>query len=256
MPPTPSIKSAPGGFVIERRQNSTTSWNAIARPWCLSPPYAGKAEPEPPRRNMLDLRQFGRAPQRQKQGGRIDCCARRRGQSADDRLDAATARPVACMCRINPVATKVCLSVPVAVMKNAVIALGLHRSLAAVRTRERTSSASRSISSSGCCAVKVDVESGPGRHGRGPYGDNQETLVCQHPRCVQSLFRLRRARRERSGWPARAARPLRGKRPRLCQGQRGIAGLAFDHVKRSERGRRHGARGSAVNRPRYGHGFE
>ena len=49
--------------------------------------------------------------------------------------------------------------------------------------------------------------SGPGWHGRGPYGDNQKTLVRQHPRCVQRRPRLRRARRERSGWPAQAARP-------------------------------------------------
>ena len=76
---------------------------------------------------MLDLRQFaGRPNARSRAAGSLPCQASgsnplTTGLIAVDR--AAGGR----MCRINPVATKVLpMSVPVAVMKNAVIALGLH----------------------------------------------------------------------------------------------------------------------------------
>src|SRR4051812_42764078 len=116
----------------------------------------GKRSLEPPRRNMLDLRQFGRAPQRHKQGGRITAVPGAGVKSADDRLD-----------RRDRAAG--CLHVPDQPRGDEGLAYvgpgrgdeerchctGVAQVVAALRTCERTSSASRSISSSGCCAVKV-----------------------------------------------------------------------------------------------------
>ena len=156
MPPIPSIKSAPGRPVIERRQNSTTSWNAIARPSCLAAICGESGALNRHGEICSTSASSAGRPNASKQGGRIAAVPGAGVKSADDRLD-----------RRDRAAG--CLHVPDQPRGDEGLAYvgpgrgdeerchctGVAQVVAALRTCERTSSASRSISSSGCCAVKV-----------------------------------------------------------------------------------------------------
>ena len=165
---------------------------SIARPSRRAAMCGRERRLEPPGRDALDLRRSpagGRAPRAARPGR---CPARRRGSKPLTtglmRVDrAAGARK----CRIKPARDE----------GLADIGAGRgdedsgHRYAVdgqwTRRMRSRTSSASRSISASGCCAVKVEPQArGARRHGRRPDGDDQEAVLLQQPRGRQRRLGL------------------------------------------------------------------
>ena len=104
------------------------------------------------------------------------------------------------------------------------------------RMRVRTMSASRSISASGCCAVKVRRRRAvPAGTVGGRMATTRKPSLLEQPRGGERRLGLadddRHDRALRLRQPGAAREGLR-----LCERQRGIAGLALDQVERGDRG--------------------
>ncbi len=218
---------------MARRQNSTSSSKSMARP-SRARRHVGRE-----RRRESATARCARsppastgAPERREQHAGI--AARRVGrvEAADHRLDAPRPRgPASRRCRIRPAVTKVLpMSVPVAVTKIAVTAQR-------TRMRLRTMSARRSISASGCCAVKVKRSRAvPAGTVGGRMATTRKPSLFQQPRGLERRLGLAEHQRDdRAGRLGQAGGAREGLR--LGERQRRVGRLALDQVERGDRGR-------------------
>src|SRR5262249_40867382 len=147
-------------------------------------------------------------------------------------LMAATAPPAPRICRIKPAVRNVLpISVPVAVMKTAVIALRRRLPERAHGFGQPLDLVVRMLRGKGQPQAR-----GPHRHGRRPDGDDQETMILQEPRRFQRRLGLAEEYGDDGAYRLRQPGAA-GKGLGFCEGKSGVAGFAFDHVERRDRSR-------------------